>query len=218
MDKGFNDDELADIMNEIENLEQEFVDDAQIPKDDGPAEITEEDLKEAQALDDEIDGSDLEQEESVAQEEVAQEEVAQEPVAQEEVAEEEVAEEVVAQEEVSEEVVAQQEEVAEEVLAASEDNMDEVLEELSDMPVEKVVPLERSFAAEDHHSKGATSGGAQTALNFSVSGQMNLKMNFEVNGECVSLFVDAQQGLVLEMQGGAKFTLPVGVASQNKAS
>ena len=59
----------------------------------------------------------------------------------------------------------------------------------------------------------------QTQLDFSVAGQMNLKLNFTVGGQTIGLHVSEAEGLVIEMMGGARFILPMGeIAAKKKAA
>ena len=170
MERGFNDDELADIMNEIESLEQEF------SEDDGPTE----DPVVASAASDESEQEDDSQQVDDAQS------------------------------------------FAEEVDAETQ----EVLDELSDMPVENVVPMSQQSSAADrevHHSRSVhsapTTSGAETSMNFSVSGEMTVNLSFQVGNEIVSLSVSEDEGLVIQMNNGVTLSLPIGdVSSVKKAS
>lgn len=190
MDKGFNDDELADIMNEIESLEQEFTDE--------PA-----------------------QEEVVAQQEKT------ESIESETQQEEFKQEEVVAEQEpepVHEEVQ------PEPVVAKVDEEMNEVLEELSEMPVEDVVPQHQKeevindnihhmkkepVVAEQTWSAPKSSSAAHTSMSFKVEGEMKVDLNFCIGGQDVSLQV-SDEGFEIELAGGAKFTLPLGSQKQGK--
>jgi hypothetical protein len=166
MEKGFNDDELADIMNEIESLEQEF-------------------------------------EEEVHQ---ATQEVHEEPV--------------VAQEQPSDDT--------EQEGAFKPEEMNAVLEDLAEMSEEESVPeasqpqpepVQAKEVAPNVHSfpQPQSQGSAQTSMNFQVSGDLNLDLNFHFGQEQVHIWVSEQEGFVIEMSSGAKFTIPVS-ASQKKAA
>ncbi len=50
----------------------------------------------------------------------------------------------------------------------------------------------------------------ETKMDFAVEGQMNLKLNFWVNGQQITLWVNQKEGFTIEMGGGAKFVLPIG--------
>jgi hypothetical protein len=116
MDKGFNDDELADIMNEIESLEKEFTEDVSTPVEDPIAE----EMKEA------LEAST----EEVAPEEAVVEEVVAEVIAEEPVSEEVVAEMSVVEEPIHEEPVVEEPIIEDFVSEAQfEDEVDEMVEE-----------------------------------------------------------------------------------------
>lgn len=203
MEKGFNDDELADIMSEIESLEQEFTDDQP------------------------------EQVEASSQEEVEQTDSVEEQPQQEKVfAQQEQEQEEPQVEEHQKEVVAQQEEpepiVAKEDQDEIDEEMNEVLDELSEMPVEDVVPQHKVQSYDDniHHMKqepvqekeswSASHGQpAQTSMSFRVEGEMKLDLNFSIGGQDVNLQV-TDHGFEIELAGGAKFTLPLGTQHQGK--
>ena len=234
MEKGFNDDELADIMSEIESLEQEFTDDQpeQVEAVQEQTESVEQEQPQVEEQPEEVVAQ-QEQEPQVQDEVVAQ----QEPVQEEVVAKEEpVQEEVVAKEEpVQEEVVAKEEPVQEQVVAKEEsfeevdEEMNEVLDELSEMPVEDVVPQHKVQSYDDniHHMKqepqvkkpstwSAPQGQpAQTSMSFRVEGEMKLDLNFSIGGQDVNLQV-TDHGFEIELAGGAKFTLPLGNQHQGK--
>ncbi len=53
------------------------------------------------------------------------------------------------------------------------------------------------------------SGGAKSKMSFKVEGQIAMELDFEVSGKRVSLFVDEQEGITIELEDGAKFCLPV---------
>jgi hypothetical protein len=166
MDKGFNDDELADIMSEIESLEEEFA------SDDVETKTTDS----------------IEEEDDFAMQEEG-------PVAP---------------------VVAKAP-VVNEVKAQVDEQMHEVLDELSQMPVEDVVPTSKVVAQDDniHHMRQvvqapvkATSSGAHTSMSFKVEGEMQMDLSFCIGGQDVSLHI-TEQGFEIELAGGAKFILPL---------
>jgi hypothetical protein len=187
MEKGFNDDELADIMNEIESLEQEFT----------------EEVAQESAVDE------------APQQQAAQEE---EPVAQEE-----------PQEEVQPEAPAAPQH-QEQPAAQADEEMNEVLDELSQMPVEDVVPVNNEKPEENiHHIKEVAPAvshgqahhhpsGAHSSMSFTVSGDMTVDLSFNVGGNVVSIQVNEQEGLVIGMEGGAKFSVPLQSNAVKKAS
>lgn len=52
-----------------------------------------------------------------------------------------------------------------------------------------------------------------TSMNFKVEGDMNIELSFQVDGETLSLSVGSE-GLVIHLQGGATFNLPIKTTSQ----
>lgn len=79
----------------------------------------------------------------------------------------------------------------------------EVLEELSQLHEAEAIPLRREIKAPaaTHHASG------QTAMSFKVKGDMQIDLQFEVGPNVVALSV-TENGLSIEMDGGAKFTVP----------
>jgi hypothetical protein len=166
MEKGFNDDELADIMNEIESLEQEFA-------------------KREPSLDD-------------------------------------VAHSVV--------------ELAQSELDHPESDHS-LLSEVAAMPVESIIPskLKEEITTpvntqydiqsdtEEHHNihpissvnqpENPSEKTAKTAMNFSIEGDMKLDLSFLVSGQEINLHI-SEDGFEIELEGGAKFTLPVNTKSR----
>lgn len=55
-----------------------------------------------------------------------------------------------------------------------------------------------------------------TAVSFKVSGQMNLNLNIEISGKEVKIFVDETNGLIVELEDGMKFQIPVHSNQSNK--
>ncbi len=161
MDKGFNDDELEDIMNEIESLEKEFSD----------------------------NGNDEDHEPSL--------------------------------EEVAESVASLDEEERE---SSAEHSL---LDQVAKMPVESVVPQQKieKFDDDSHHNivnlektpftPSPKTSANNTAMNFKIEGDMQMELSFSINGSEVSLQI-SDNGFEIELEGGAKFTLPVGQASTVK--
>ena len=174
-------------------------------------------------------------EEVVAQ--VPIEEVLAEAPVEEAPVEEVPVEEVVAQAPV-EEVVAvapkiEHEQASEEVVTAMSDSdheskldqeMNSVLDELTDMKVDDVVPENDIQSYDDNihhmkveqdpqenvmgHTKHKPSSTAKTAMSFSVEGDMKLDLSFIIGGSEVQLHV-SDEGFEIELEGGAKFSLPV---------
>jgi hypothetical protein len=49
----------------------------------------------------------------------------------------------------------------------------------------------------------------KSSLELNVAGDMNLDLVFNVAGNKVQLYIDAQNGLTIELPGGAKFCIPI---------
>lgn len=139
MDKGFNEKELADIMNEIESLEREFA------------------------------------------------------------AESETTPEASHEEEQGEEVSS------------------EVMQELAETPIEQTVQKTNHSDNNVVNMKTTQTNSASSSLTFKVEGEMTVSLNFEVNGQSVSLAVNSE-GLCIETESGAKFSLPMHQEAARKAS
>lgn len=218
LEKGFNESELEDIMSEIESLEKDF----------GDVDEVESVAEEVEALD-EVPVEDPVSEEPVMQEEAStpsQEEISEIESRLE--SEFDSVEEVSSSEELivdpdSVEKSSIQAEIEEEVEAIFDEAAAENVtpETKLEQPIAEEVPMEPVL--EDSYEpqaevvemnsieKQATSvKSAETKMEFSVAGDMKLKLNFWVNGQSISLHVDEEEGFCIEMEGGAKFSLPVG--------
>lgn len=53
------------------------------------------------------------------------------------------------------------------------------------------------------------SAPADTEMSFSMSGSATIKLNFKISGQSINLSVSEGEGFVIEMAGGAKFTVPI---------
>jgi hypothetical protein len=225
MDKGFNDDELADIMSEIESLEQEFASDDEVVKAQEPG-LDEVAQSVAAMVAEEEEDVESEEVESEAVAEVEDTEEADEPepmIAQQEEVEEAFEEEQAVMEQAP--VIKHSDSSPESSSDDEFDEFDEVLEELTSMSVEDIVPQKNteSFDENIHHikvendhkneesvmtHKNTPSKSAKTAMSFSVEGDMKLDLSFLIGGNEVQIHV-TEAGLEIELEGGAKFTLPV---------
>ncbi|MBY0517658.1 MAG: hypothetical protein K2P81_12150 [Bacteriovoracaceae bacterium] len=97
----------------------------------------------------------------------------------------------------------------------------EVLQKLAEAPVEKtvlptnheekVVPMKKPAPEAKVHAH------APANLTFQVTGQMTVNLGFEVNGQSVLLAI-SEDGLVIETESGAKFTLPLNKEAAKKAA
>lgn len=219
LDQGFNDSELADIMSEIENLEKEFVDETPTAKDEElKIDVVEVSTKKTD-LQAEIDN----EMESLLQGNPKVEEVAAPAVQAIKVEDTklnplEEAIEAIEHEKAEEDVFLTAS--TPEVEAVKE--VEPVIEEPIVTPVaeekvmDNVVAL-KNTKVETEEAKAPTAN--QTQLDFSVAGQMNLKLNFTVGGQTIGLHVSEAEGLVIEMMGGARFILSMGeLAAKKKAA
>jgi len=192
VEQSFNDSELEDIMNEIENLEKEFVEDGEK----SPEDLIVTESKQNQ-IQDEID----KEVQSISGEMSVEAEIEAE-------AEETVMEEVTIEEPSEVEEVSMSEETSDEVEELSEESFDEVADELvaemeveemevEEMEVEEIednvveLPTAKDISAVDH--------GAN--MDFTASGSMDFNLNFKIGSETASLKVDGEEGLTVEMGG-----------------
>lgn len=84
----------------------------------------------------------------------------------------------------------------------------DVLQELAETPVEKSVPKTNHTEPKVVSMKSQKSASAPACLTFKVEGEMTVSLNFEVNGQTVALEVTSE-GLCIETETGAKFSLPM---------
>lgn len=217
MDKGFNDDELADIMNEIENLEQEFTEESLSGKSDNDAvpeasnvedssDQADEDFAEMSKLEDESDEPVME----------VQADIDEGPSPTEHISEPEARDD------------------EDQVSAMTEDDFDvdgeiEVLNELSKMPVEEVTgqtsevyeesnvtPIRTvAKSSDEFQEKSSNVSGAKSQMSFSVEGDMKLDLSFNISGKMVHLNI-SEHGFEIELDGGMKFSIPVTEKEHNK--
>ncbi len=98
-----------------------------------------------------------------------------------------------------------------------------VLEEFTELEEEKALPktnLQETVLAFEKKSEinaetaGKTSS-APASMMFKVQGNMELELQFEIGGKSVSLAV-TENGLTIELENGAKFTIPVSDAQSLK--
>lgn len=215
MEKGFNDDELADIMSEIESLEQDF-------------EHETSSQEQTESVDEPVQEQ-PETQEVVAQEQHDEPEVQPEPEVHEEVhasqhdepeshqEPEQVVEEESWQEDKVQPMSAHSDEEEDEV----DEEMNEVLDELSQMPVEDVTPKHTKEDDNIHHFKGgekvSENNKSQTAMSFHVEGDMKLELSFHIGDQFIGVNI-TDEGLVVGLDGGAKFTIPVNQQASKKAA
>lgn len=70
------------------------------------------------------------------------------------------------------------------------------------MPLESVKPTPKTTSS-------------QTSMSFNIQGSLTLDLQFNISGKTVSLEV-TESGLAIEMEGGIRFTVPVGEKSPFK--
>lgn len=220
MEKGFNDDELADIMNEIESLEKEFAQDSSeivdSPVEQSETEPTMVKNELSTASDSELNALDGEEDDGFAEmaglEDPADNQLEVAPVMEEEVApvmEKEVAPVM------EEEVAPVMEEEAGPIVALHEEESNEVLGELSKLPENKVIPVSESQGEVHSMESSNTKTGHETAMEFSVQGEMKLNLTFHVNGKKVELAID-ENDFNIELDGGMKFSIPLDSGKEGK--
>lgn len=163
--QGFNEDELADIMSEIEGLEKDL-------------------NAEAVAVYDKVETK-ME----------AKSDPVEKPV-------------------VEEKVVATKAVTSEPAAETDHDLMEEFVQE----PIEKVLPFTHRSptVAPVKSEKISTDYKQTTTMDFTVAGNMAVKLSFNVSGQTINLTMDESAGLVIEMHGGAKFCLPIATATEVK--
>lgn len=89
-----------------------------------------------------------------------------------------------------------------------------VMEDLANMDLKDSTPAKVSeVVAMDKYREApvpqkAAPAAAGTSMSFKVQGSMTLDLEFNIGGKVVALQV-TESGLSIEMDGGAKFTVPV---------
>ena len=88
-----------------------------------------------------------------------------------------------------------------------------VLEELAEMDEKVSVPVAATADVVSLDSKrpaaSAETSGAHSTMNFKIQGNITMELQFDIGGKVVALEV-TETGLTIAMEGGMKFTLPVG--------
>lgn len=100
---------------------------------------------------------------------------------------------------------------------ADETQPTEVMQELAETPVEKSVPKTNHDEPKVVPMKAKQVASSQSCLSFKVEGEMTVALTFEVNGQSVALQVTSE-GVCIETESGAKFTLPVNAHSARKSA
>jgi hypothetical protein len=94
----------------------------------------------------------------------------------------------------------------------------ELMEEFVQEPIEKVLPFTHRSptVAPMKTEKISTDYKHTSTMDFTVAGNMAVKLSFNVSGQTIHLTMDESAGLVIEMHGGAKFCLPLTGVSEVK--
>ncbi|MDB9786885.1 hypothetical protein OAB57_02160 [Bacteriovoracaceae bacterium] len=246
-DQGFSENELADIMDEIEGLESEFLEDSGEVKD---AAVEGREAETAEAVADPEKGVtqtiDTSDEESVVQDsavaDTEQEENAMQSSFEDDLSEVEESEAV--DENAFEQNASDLGEMEEEAAAESDDeDSSEFIQELSDglgineEPTTNMESLKSDSAnktqiqsqvddvllsrdkddtklaivknTEDHHESNVGTSAEHSKMELSVSGSLDITLNFLVADQKVNLRVDRNEGLIIELDGGARFCVPI---------
>lgn len=95
--------------------------------------------------------------------------------------------------------------------ASSEREATPIMEELAHMDENESIPDSTSnvvsLDSKSHAPKAAST--ASTSMSFKVQGNLSLELQFDIGGKVVALEV-SESGLSIVMDGGMKFTVPVG--------
>ncbi|MEX0798745.1 MAG: hypothetical protein WD025_04845 [Bacteriovoracaceae bacterium] len=205
MEKGFNDDELADIMDEIESLEKEFSDDG--------------DKKQTETVETQPVADHQEEDEAQKQDDQPHlKEAASSAPSHEHKKQDHVDDKM---EDVLDELAHMPiEDVApvSKVHSQNDSNVDSKVDAKVDAKVESddeerdenIHHLqERSTVSENTHAKN------ETAMSFHVEGDMKFELSFHISGKFVGLTV-TEEGLEIGLDGGAKFTVPLERSTADK--
>lgn len=198
MEKGFNDDELADIMNEIESLEKEFSADMQekaesqdqienIESHTGPtieAKATTESVKETSDFEEEFKAK-KEVEEHCAEDHDEDHHVE------------------------AHHVLGELSKMDVEKTTPTFKSEEPVHNHTEESNVRHLEEIKTKHKETDHQES------AHTTMSFHVEGDMKFDLSFHIGGQFVGLTV-TEEGLEIGLEGGAKFTVPVHEASSIK--
>jgi hypothetical protein len=90
-----------------------------------------------------------------------------------------------------------------------------VMEELASMDEDVAIPVKTDNVVSLSPAWSAPTSTAQTSMSFKVQGNLSLDLQFDISGKTVTLGV-TETGLTIEMEGGVKFTVPVGQSTSAK--
>ncbi len=208
IEQGFNDAELEDIMTEIENLEQDFQDDdlvESVSTEDPIAKEMEEsgvESEEVSALDENSDLSKalgIEEQQAYSQDDLIVDKVE------------------IPKTDIQKSIDSELDEILTNNSVDLDDehedgiiNIEDISQKNENIQESKVVSI---IEKKVETAKDESSNGYDTQMDFSVSGKMNLKLNFKIGGHQVQLHVNEKDGFIIEMEGGAQFSLPMKKAS-----
>ncbi len=203
---GFNENELEDIMSEIENLENDIQDHESELDVEEPKEEVEEVTATEETPDAEVEKFSQQLEEMEMPEEKVQELDPMEEAKLIIEAEEGGKQETVETESVDEVHVEEQRTDNSHIEKPLEESVISIHKAKDKHTVDHAQIFDTENLTTETLSKSKT---ATTKMDFSVSGHMNLHLNFTIGGQSVGLEVSEKEGLVIHMGNGAKFTLPI---------
>lgn len=108
------------------------------------------------------------------------------------------------------EIMKEIEALEEDFQAKDEKTSSPVLEELATLDEVVSIPISSPNIVSMATPQKAPTGGPSpsTSMSFRVQGELTIDLQFDIGGKVVCLEV-SQHGLTIEMDGGAKFTVPV---------
>lgn len=241
IEKSFNDSELEDIMNEIENLEREFSEDVTVAKDSTLSLEKARDNNLQKVIDDEVasinselDSTDQAPVEAVVEMAAEEEEFDEQDFANmaDETDEMTAQNQEATQDDVMDAVMGQveQAEYEDEMHAMEETIAAEQVDTIKDEEVNNVFTIStpKTTRAEHMSAAPAVSAGSN-AVAMSAAGAMNLNINFNVAGQDanlsiqdgglkvtlngVELTIDETNGCLVSLAGGVTFSIPLNLAN-----
>lgn len=217
MEKGFNDDELADIMNEIESLEKEFTEEVDSKTDNLGDDMNnvekEEFLSDTEEMSAELDEVAESSDGPFQDDDSFAEDSFEEDDFEEDIFEDEVLD--------SKPILDEDTPIFEAPKAVLDQQELGTLRRVTQLPINHVVPEPTNDSKIDHTKNGSALTGyggdksAQTSMSFNVQGNMHLHLSFNISGKVVDLSVN-DNGLELELDGGMKFSIPLDVSQKGK--
>ena len=209
VEQGFNDNELADIMGEIEDLEKEFIGnqekldetkkESSLPKEDSPSDI--ENLENPDEKNQEVNTTELETE-------IVETETVEAEVVEAEITTELEVENVNSTSHLQLSKIEEKKTMAQKAA-------DEVILEKKNIFKEENAPCYHS--ASQHVSatpptpkkEKAIRSSNQNSMEFQLSGDMEIHLKFKIGEESLTLQVNPAEGLTIQLASGARFILPV---------